>query len=238
MVPFPKEDELAIVSECKKHGRSRGSITCEFGQKKYIVKYDLSRALSLNAHVANQRYLDSVARNADGIRIAGMVVHEFKHQAEGEKEKAYIVMPFISLLGTAPSDKDVKIEKAVRWLATVVPPDGHKLGPLGGGAIVNRLFKDDEAPLVFTDVGALQLYMEKVCGPTYSSRIHHHHPSRLSEAWLVSYIDLYLDNRAARVFLITKRRQHPSSSQTNRSSAYRVTCTMTTSASTWRAIRS
>ncbi|KAG8984294.1 hypothetical protein FRB90_005425 [Tulasnella sp. 427] len=124
-----------------------------------MVKYGLSEALPLKTRVANQRYFHSVARNAEQIRVAD-IVHEFKHKSAREKEKTYIVMPFIPLVDTAPSDKDAKIEKAVRWLATVAPPDGHKLGPLGGGPIVHSIFCDGQAPLVFTDVEALQRFME------------------------------------------------------------------------------
>jgi hypothetical protein len=39
---------------------------------------------------------------------------------------------------------------------------GHVLGPIGGGPMRHEFFKDIDAPLGFTSVGALEHYIERV----------------------------------------------------------------------------
>ncbi|PPQ63903.1 hypothetical protein CVT24_010370 [Panaeolus cyanescens] len=172
MTLFLEEDELAIVSECRKTRRSRGTVTYNVGQEKYFIRFDLSNSLYIKAFVANQQYLQSVARNADGIRIAE-IVHEFTHD-EGNRQTTYIVMPFIPFLDPPPADKDAKIQEAARWLATVVAPKGHKLGPLGGGPMIHPFFKFDEAEVAYADVESLERFMDEGRRrmPTHKTKTH------------------------------------------------------------------
>ncbi|KAJ7639296.1 hypothetical protein FB45DRAFT_905226 [Roridomyces roridus] len=162
MTSFQEADERIIIQKCKlcqEYPGSSGIFACELGKKTYMVKFGPSPRKSTAARIANQRYLSSAAQNADKIRIPN-IVHEFQDESERGVKTTYLVMEFIDLV-ESPSDKDTRIENAVRWLATVAPPQDHKLGPLGGGYIVHRFFNENEADLVFHDVRALERYVEK-----------------------------------------------------------------------------
>jgi len=73
----------------------------------------------------------------------------------------YLVMEFITLTA-APLDLIDRTAQALVWLSSVPSPPNHVLGPLGGGRIRHKFFKDYKAPLVFSSVEALQRYMHKV----------------------------------------------------------------------------
>src|SRR5258708_26262510 len=69
----------------------------------------------------------------------------------------YLVMEFIALMD-APLDRTAQ---ALVWLSSIPPPPNHVIGPLGGGCICHKFFKDYEAPLLFSSVDALQPYIHK-----------------------------------------------------------------------------
>jgi len=70
----------------------------------------------------------------------------------------YLVMEFVKLTA-AHIDQTAQ---ALVWLSSVPPPPNHVIGPLGGGRIRHKFFKDYKAPLIFSSVEALQRYMRKV----------------------------------------------------------------------------
>jgi hypothetical protein len=84
------------------------------------------------------------------------VVHHF-----GDSRTKYLVMEFITLTAT-PLDLIDRTTQALVWLSRVPPPPDHVIGPLGGGRIRQKFFKDYTAPLLFSSVEALQRYMHKV----------------------------------------------------------------------------
>ncbi|KAJ7639266.1 hypothetical protein FB45DRAFT_977145 [Roridomyces roridus] len=164
MTTFQEADERRIIEKCQAHcqeyQRSSGIVACNVADKSYMVKFGPSTRKYTAARIANQRYLSSASQNADKIRVPN-IVHEFTNESERGVKTTCLVTEFIDLVEFPPSDKDTRIENAVRWLATVAPPQDHKLGPLGGGYIVHRFFKEYEADLVFHDVRALERYVEK-----------------------------------------------------------------------------
>lgn len=101
-----------------------------------------------------QSYIFDYARSnphPDAPRIP-QVVHYF-----GDSRTKYLVMEFITLTA-ATIDRTTQ---ALVWLSSVPPPPNHVIGPLGGGRIRHKFFKDYKAPLVFSSVEALQRYMRK-----------------------------------------------------------------------------
>jgi hypothetical protein len=72
-----------------------------------------------------------------------------------------MVMEHITLT-SPPPDLPERTAAAIRWLTGVPAPPGHVFGPLGGGLIRHRFFKDRKAPLAFSSIGALERYIEKV----------------------------------------------------------------------------
>jgi len=76
---------------------------------------------------------------------------------------AYLVMERIDFTSTSVQDLLQRAAQSLRWLDGLVVPDGATIGSLGGGLACHRLFKDFEAPLKFSSIVALELYLEKVC---------------------------------------------------------------------------
>ncbi len=74
----------------------------------------------------------------------------------------YLVMEYVNLMDPPLGDLPERTVEALRWFMGVPAPPGHVLGPLGGGIIRHRFFKDNEAPLVFSSIGALERYIAKV----------------------------------------------------------------------------
>lgn len=67
-------------------------------------------------------------------------------------------------LQVSPPDLATRIQGAIEWLSKVPPPSNSKLGPVGGGLIRHRFFKDSKAPFSFSDTAMLDLYMMKAYG--------------------------------------------------------------------------
>ncbi|KAJ3511202.1 hypothetical protein NLJ89_g4239 [Agrocybe chaxingu] len=150
--------EAAIMAACTKHAeehwRDNGYRGCVFIGPDYFVKYDDKE--SLWPQIATQLYIYNYAESqADTPRIP-KVIHHF----EGDQGRAYLVMEYIKLTDSPP-DLHERTAEALRWLSGVPAPPNHVIGPLGGGCIRHSFFKDNEAPLLFSSIEALERYMEK-----------------------------------------------------------------------------
>jgi hypothetical protein len=152
--------EIEVVEVCAKHEREHGKDT-NYRQvvrvrTEFFVKF--GNANSLLPEIASQKYLydRSTTDHRPGAPRIAQVVHVFKH-----KWTVYLVMELITLMHT-PSDFVAQMAEAIVWLANVPCPPNHVLGPVGGGRIRHEFFQDDEAPLKFTSVMALERYIEKV----------------------------------------------------------------------------
>ncbi|CAA7268184.1 unnamed protein product [Cyclocybe aegerita] len=120
----------------------------------YFVKYNNKKALW--PEIATQLYISNYAESqADAPRIA-KVIHHF----EGDQGTAYLVMEYIKL-ADSPPDLHERTAEALKWLLGVPAPPNHVIGPLGGGRIRHRFFKDYKAPLLFSSIEALERYIEK-----------------------------------------------------------------------------
>lgn len=64
----------------------------------------------------------------------------------------YLVMERIELQ-VSPLDLTKRIQGAVGWLSNVPPPSNPKLGPVEGGFIRPKFFKEFKAPFDFSDAG-------------------------------------------------------------------------------------
>ena len=84
----------------------------------------------------------------------------------------YLVMERINLQ-VSPSDLAARIQEAMKWLSEVPLPSNPTLGPVGGGRIRHKLFKDFKAPFNIPDVGMLDEYMKKVRLCSIFSSVHH-----------------------------------------------------------------
>ena len=65
-------------------------------------------------------------------------------------------------LQVSPPDLAKRIQGAAGWLSNVPPPSKPKLGPVGGGFIRHKFFREFKAPFDFSDAAMLDVYMMKV----------------------------------------------------------------------------
>ncbi|KAF8657965.1 hypothetical protein AX16_002126, partial [Volvariella volvacea WC 439] len=152
--------EATIVDACTKHKQAHWKDynyrACVFIGTDYFVKFGDPQTLW--PEVATQSYISEYAQShPDMPRMPRIpkVIHHFRDQ-----QTMYLVMEYITL--TAPSpDLTERTAEALKWLSGVPAPPDHVFGPLGGGRIRHRFFKDNEAPLSFSSIGALEHYMEK-----------------------------------------------------------------------------
>ncbi len=91
----------------------------------------------------------------DAPRIA-RIIHHFVDNCT-----MYLVMERINLQ-EFPLDLAARTQKAVKWLSEVPLPSNHTLGPVGGGHIRHKLFKNFTAPFDFPDVMMLDRYLKTV----------------------------------------------------------------------------
>jgi hypothetical protein len=146
---------------CKRHEgknqRNDDYRACVFIGEDYFVKY--GDATDLMPELATQKYLfyhaQQQPQTAETPRIAE-IVHHFVYQ-----RTMYLVMERIELQ-VFPLDLAKRIQGAVGWLSNVPPPSNPNLGPVGGGFIRHKFFKEFEAPFDFSDAAMLDLYMMKV----------------------------------------------------------------------------
>jgi hypothetical protein len=121
----------------------------------YFVKF--GHSADLLPEIETQKYLSTYAASHpdSGVPRIPRVLHSF--QCDGT---TYLVMEYLRLQPTSNTTDGVIA--ALVWLASVPAPRGHVLGPLGGGRIRHGFFKNARAPLPFSNVDALQRYMDKV----------------------------------------------------------------------------
>ncbi|KAI6021854.1 hypothetical protein PISMIDRAFT_690681 [Pisolithus microcarpus 441] len=154
-----EELQAVVIAACKTHEEtSRLKYryrACVFVGADYFVKY--GAAQDLEPELTTQEYFYQHAQRPqtpEPPRIA-KTVHHFIHQ-----HTMYLVMERIELQ-VSPPDLAKRIQGAVEWLANVPPPPNSKLGPVGGGVIRHKFFKDHEAPFEFSDTAMLYLYMKR-----------------------------------------------------------------------------
>jgi len=152
-----KKSTIQICTKHREENRKKVNYRpCVFVPPRYFVKFGDRK--TLRSEVATQRYISEYAKSQRDTplkpRIANVV-----HYFEGPWW-SYLVMEHITLT-TPPPDFIERIAEAVKWLSGVPPPVDHLIGPLGGGRIRHKFFKDWEAPLSFPSVAAVERYMEK-----------------------------------------------------------------------------
>lgn len=154
--------QTAVIAACTAH-KEQNARNADYRARAvhigtdYFVKYGARR--DLEPELATQKYIFAHAQrsttDADAPRIA-RIVHHFVDQGT-----MYVVMEHIALQDSPP-DLDVRIHKAMKWLSEVPPLSGQPLGPVGGGRIHHKFFKEYKAPFVFPDVATLDQYVNKV----------------------------------------------------------------------------
>jgi hypothetical protein len=153
--------EAAIVDTCTKHKEAHwkesGYRDCVSIGTEYFVKFGNPKTMwpEIVTHKYIYEYAQSHADTPRTPRIP-RVKHHFKDQ-----RTMYMVLEPITLTRNPP-DLPERTAEALKWLYKVPAPPGHVFGPLGGGPIRHRFFKDYEAPLAFSSIGALERYIEKV----------------------------------------------------------------------------
>lgn len=123
----------------------------------YFVKF--GNPMTLWPEIATQKYISEYAQShADTPRVPHIpkVKYYFEYQLT-----MYMVMEYVALTNPPP-DLPERTAEALIWLSAVPAPPGHVFGPLEGGLIRHKFFKDYKAPLVFSSIGALERYIEKV----------------------------------------------------------------------------
>ena len=164
--------EADIIAKCAEHEQSheseddyRACVTIESKKSKYFIKFDSPKAMW--PEFSTQSYIyDYAMRHGNGPRIA-QPLHYFKSQVAPQ---AFLVMEYIEL--TDPSLITNLAERtacALDWLSKVsAPPEAimgpskDAIGPVGGGIIRHRFFKNYKAPVIFQTVAHLELYMNEV----------------------------------------------------------------------------
>ncbi|KIO26467.1 hypothetical protein M407DRAFT_24191 [Tulasnella calospora MUT 4182] len=149
--------EAAIVSACTAHElahfREDGYRRCvEIEQ--FFVKFDDYEFME--PEVTTQTYVSQYAESDASAPRVAKILHFFK----GGHRMGYAVMEYINL--TSPPVPE-KVAEALEWLRKVpVPRDHVGIGPLGKGLARHKLFKNYKAPLRFSSINALEIYLNKV----------------------------------------------------------------------------
>jgi hypothetical protein len=162
--------EADITAICVEHQEShwqdidyRACASLESKKSKYFIKFDNPK--NIWSEFLTQSYIyDYAMCHRSGPRIP-QALHYFEAQ-----RKAFLVMEHIEL--THPSlitNLAERTARALDWLSGVsAPPEdviGHSkdtMGPVGGGLIRHKFFKNHKAPLVFSSIDALERYMNEV----------------------------------------------------------------------------
>ena len=161
----------AVIAACAEHKeRNRQNAdyrACIYIGTNYFVKYGARR--DLEPELATQEYIFVHAQQPqtpDPPRIA-KVLHHFVDQ-----RTMYLLMERIELQ-ESPPDLAERIQEAMKWLSEVPLPSNHTLGPVGGGRIRHKFFKEFKAPFNFLDTSMLDQYMMKACPCFILSSVHH-----------------------------------------------------------------
>jgi hypothetical protein len=153
--------EADIVTACTKHEeehwRDNDYRACVVIEPGYFVKYDDYK--TLQPEIATQLYISNYAESQADAPHIPKVIHHF----EGDQGSGYFAMEYIKLSDPSPSDLPERTAEALKWLSGVPAPSGHVMGPLGPGRIRHSFFKDYKAPMIFSSIKALELYIDKVC---------------------------------------------------------------------------
>ncbi|TDL16482.1 hypothetical protein BD410DRAFT_902013 [Rickenella mellea] len=157
MSSITPSDRQAIVSLCEKHHDTYHRKS-DFRQcityKSYFIKYDSHK--SLRFQYETQKYIYNMTLNDPHAPRVPEVIDYFV--VDGRM--AYLVMEFID--ATSPADDAYeKVAAAVQWLSEVQVPPDVVIGSVGGGPASHKLFKDHEAPLLFSSKHALEAYMNR-----------------------------------------------------------------------------
>ena len=166
-----EELQTAVIAECTKH-KEQNSQNADYRAcvdigTEYFVKYGVRR--DLEPERATQECIFTHAQQSntpDAPRIA-RIIHHFVDQ-----RTMYLVMEHIKLQ-ESPPDLAARIQKAVKWLSEVPLPSNHVLGPVGGGRIRHKFFKEFKAPFEFPDIEMLDRYMKNVRPCLHFSSVHH-----------------------------------------------------------------
>ena len=151
--------EADIVATCAEHMQShwkdddyRACVSIESKESKYFIKFDDPTTLGPES----RRGRTSTTMPC----ITGMG-HAFPRLYTTSKlKKAFLVMEHIKL--THPSlitNLAERTAQALDWPSKVSAPSEDVMGPLGGGLIRYRFFKDNKAPLAFSGIDALERYI-------------------------------------------------------------------------------
>lgn len=125
----------------------------------YTVKFGSVR--DVEPERATQDYLFNHAQQCqsqDTPRIA-KILHHF---VDDDRCNMYLVMESIQLQ-ESPPDLVERIQKALVWLSEVPLPPNQTLGPVGGGRIHHKFFKNSQAPFPIPDLAMLDQYIQNVC---------------------------------------------------------------------------
>ena len=167
--------ENDITTLCAEHMQShwkdkdyRACVSLEPKGSKYFIKFD--DPTTLWPEFSTQSYIHDYAKrhhDKHGPRIP-QALHYFEAQGE-----AFLVMEYIQLRDEPTPDLAERTAKALNWLLEVPPPSEDVMGPVGGGRIRHRFFKNNIAPTEFSGTDALERYMNKVRRCLYFSSIRH-----------------------------------------------------------------
>lgn len=162
--------QAEVIAACKDHKEQNSQKddyrACVFIGTEYFVKYGTPK--DLEPERATQEFIFNHTQQPQTPvppRIA-KILHHFV-----EERTMYLVMERITLQESPP---DVaRIQEAMKWLSGVPLPSNPTLGPVGGGRIRHKFFKEFKAPFIFLDVGMLDAYLKKVRPCFIFSSVHH-----------------------------------------------------------------
>ena len=154
----PATLEATVIRICREHMRNHWR-DVDFHSRlligNYVAMYEYYE--SLEPRVKTHRHVYDYAKTQENALRIPKVEYFF----QDDEGKGYLVMERVTVLPT-PKNLAERTAEALNWLALIPAPSNHVIGPLGGGVIRHRLFKDSEAPLVFSSVGALERYVNEV----------------------------------------------------------------------------
>lgn len=153
-----------IVAACQEHEKNMwlddNWRACVSIGERYFVKF--GSVGNIESECATQNYLFNYAQRChlkDTPRIAEILYH-FIDESDCTM---YLVMEYIKLQESLAPDFDDRIHRALLWLSKVPLPPNQWLGPVGGGPIRHKFFKDYEAPFPMSDLATLDQYIQRVC---------------------------------------------------------------------------
>ena len=151
------ELEPAIISACDTHEslhkHEQDYKRCIISEN-FFVKFD-SRSSLFPQYITQDYLFLFTARDSNAPRVP-QFYYFFTNQTT---RIAYLVMEYIATLAP-PSVQGVA--RALEWLRSVPKPPETTIGRLGGGCARHVLFKNNEAPLSFSSVVALEKYLNTV----------------------------------------------------------------------------